>query len=63
MDSPFSFDTKLEIVQCTNLGVSGHNFLKKNIVFLSEDLFTFSKNADPDEMPHQAAFHLGLHSL
>ena len=24
---------------------------------------TFANGEDPDEMPHQAAFHLGLHFL
>ena len=39
-------------------------FLFKKIVFLSEDLFWFNKQSvDPDEMPHNAAFHLGLHCL
>ena len=30
--------------------------------FLPEDLFAL-KSVDPDEMPHDAAFSLGLHCL
>ena len=51
---------ELGIVHCTYLGVSGYNFQKKYIL-LSEDLFAFTNSVDPDEMPHNAAFHLGLH--
>ena len=32
-------------------------FLSPNVVFL------LANNVDPDEMPHHAAFHLGLHCL
>ena len=53
---------RLGIVHCTFIGVSGYNF-KKILHFLSEDLFYFSNSVDPDEMPHDAAFHLGLHCL
>ena len=36
----------------------------KNIVILSLKIdFFLANRADPDEMPHQAAFHLGLHCL
>ena len=30
---------------------------------LSEYLITFTNSVDPDEMQHDAAFHLGLHCL
>ena len=34
----------------------------KNIVLLSMKIdYVFAKSADPDEMPHHAAFHLSLH--
>ena len=37
---------------------------KKNIVFLSLKVyFVLANSADPDEMLHYAAFHLGLHCL
>ena len=36
----------------------------KNIVFHSLKIdFVFANSADPDEMPHYAAFHLGIHCL
>ena len=63
MDSSFWFDTKLGIVQCIYLGVSGYNFKKKYCIFCLKIFFTFTNSADPDEMPHYAAFHLGLHCL
>ena len=52
------------MVHCTFLGVSSYtcNFKKNHIVF-SEDYFTFTKNVEPDEMQHYAAFHLVLHFL
>ena len=31
--------------------------------FCHDDFFIFASSADPDEMPHYAAFHLGLHCL
>ena len=43
----------------------GHRlyFLNK-IVFLSLMIvFVLANSVDPDEMPHYAAFHLGLHCL
>ena len=48
---------KLGMVHCTYPGVSGYNF----IVWRS--FFTFTNSDDPDEMQHDAAFHLGLHCL
>ena len=39
-------------------------YLKKDIVFLSlQTNFVLSNSADPDEILHYAAFHLGLHCL
>ena len=35
----------------------------KSSVFLSEDLFYLTHSIDLDEMPHNVAFHLGLHCL
>ena len=34
--------------------------LKTKYILLSEDLFTFTKSVDPDEMQHYDAFQLGL---
>ena len=35
----------------------------KYYISFSEDRFVLANSADPDEMPHHAAFHLGLHCL
>ena len=36
----------------------------KNIVFVSlKNAFRLVNSADPDEMPHSVAFHLGIHCL
>ena len=32
-----------------------------NYIFLHEGFLIFTNSADPDEMQHCAAFHLGLH--
>ena len=38
--------------------------ISKKIIFLSLTIDLVSANsADPDEMPHYVAFHLGLHCL
>ena len=43
--------------------MSGYK-LKKNIaLFRLKIFFTFTNNADPDEMQHYAAFHQGLQCL
>ena len=39
------------------LGVSGYNLIKNCIFCLK---ITFTNSVDPDEMQHNAAFHLGL---
>ena len=49
-------------MHCTYLGVSGYD-LKKYIIFCLKIFFTFINSVDPDEMQHDAAFHLGLHCL
>ena len=36
--------------------------ISENIIFLSLKIdFVYANSADPDEMPHFVAFHLGLH--
>ena len=42
--------------------VTGNNFLKYCYYFLKID-FGIANNADPNEMPHLAAFHLRLQCL
>ena len=43
--------------------VSGCNFQKKLYFFhfSLKIVFVLENSVDPDEMPHNAAFHLGLH--
>ena len=43
----------------------GHKFkFQENIVIFSLKIdFVLVNSADPDEMPHSAAFHQGLHCL
>ena len=51
------------IVHCTYLGVSGYNFQKNIVLFCLKIFFTLTNSVDPNEMPHHAVFHLGLHYL
>ena len=39
------------------------NCQKKSLLLSLKIFFVFSNSADPDVMPHYAAFHLGLHCL
>ena len=43
----------------------GHKstFLNFNIFLFLKIVYILANSADPDEMPHNAAFHLGLHCL
>ena len=36
-------------------------FLKKNVYLSLNIVFVQANSVDPDTMPHDAAFHLGLH--
>ena len=46
------------MVHCTYLGVKSYGF-QKDFVFLSLKMdFVLANSADPDEMLHDAAFHL-----
>ena len=58
----FSYN-KLGIVHYTYQGCQVISFKKNIDFFLSEDLFTITNSVDPDEVPQDAAFHLGLHCL
>ena len=63
MDYPIHTDTirmELSILYFKGLSVK----ISKNDAFLSlKIVFILANSADPDEMPHKAAFHLGLHCL
>ena len=56
MDSSFSFDT-------LNLGQSIVHIKGCQVIGFKNDLFTFTKSVDPDEMPHNAAFYQDFHCL
>ena len=43
--------------------MSGYNLKKKYCIFCLKIFFTITNSVDPDEMQHDAAFHLGLHFL
>ena len=63
MDYTIHNDTirmELSILYLKGLSVK----ISKNDAFLSlKIVFILANSADPDEMPHKAAFHLGLHYL
>ena len=51
------------MVHCKYFGVIMYKF-PNCMIFLSLKIdFVLANNAYPDEMPHNAAFHLGLHCL
>ena len=54
---------ELGIVHCTYLGVSGYKFQNILMFFVWRHFLTLTNSVDPDEMQHNAAFHLGLHCL
>ena len=55
---------KLGIVHCTYLGVSGYIVEEILYSFVWRPFLPFKTNSvHPDEMQHNAAFHLGLHCL
>ena len=42
---------------------SGQNFLNYDVFLSLKTVLNLANSADPDEMQHNAAFHLGLHCL
>ena len=63
MEFPIKFDTVKS--GWSIVYIEGSQVLiSKNIIFLSLKIsYVFPNSADPDEMQHYAAFHLGLHCL
>ena len=60
MKFPFNFETvksRWSIIYIEGSQV----IISKNMIFLMD--FVLAKSEDPDEMPHDAAFHQGLHCL
>ena len=58
-----SIEPRMIIIDCAYQGVTGYNFQIKSVYFMQslEIGFILANCANPDEMPHHAAFHLGLH--
>ena len=54
---------KLGIDHYTYQGVSCYDFQNNFIFCLKIFFFILTNSVDPDEMPHYAAFHLGLHCM
>ena len=46
-------------------GADVKHFISKTkyCIFYLKIFFTLTKSVDPDEMPHHAAIHLGLHTV
>ena len=44
-------------------GVTGRNFQNYEVFMSQKIVFVLANSADPDEMPHNAAFHQGLNFL
>ena len=56
----YTWDSPFYILRGRSLVIISPN----NIVFLSLNIdFGLANSGDPDEMPHYAEFHLGLHCL
>ena len=68
MEFPIKFDTVKSRWSIVYYIMRGHRLyfciFQKFIVSLSLKIdFSVENSADPDEIPHHAAFHLGLHCL
>ena len=50
---------------CTQfvLSLATSSIYKLCCIFVPEELFILANSEDPDEMPHNAAFHQGPHCL
>ena len=62
MDLSFWFDA-INFGKATEHTLGCQVIAFKSSVFLSEDPFYLTNSIDLDEMPHNVAFHLGLHCL
>ena len=51
----------LVLAHCIYWEFTGYYFQKNNAFLFLKIYFVVANSADPDEMPHHAAFHLGLH--
>ena len=62
MEFPIKYDTSTPGWSIVYRKVTDFNFQKRVFLPLKID-FILENSADPDEMPHNAAFHLGFHCL
>ena len=61
---PIKFDTVTSGRSIINIeGLQAIIFRKNNVLRSLKIYLVLAYSADPDEMPHNAAFHLGLHCL
>ena len=49
------------MVHCIYRGVTGYSFQMKIAFHSLKFVFILANTVDPDEMPYDVAFHLGLH--
>ena len=63
MEFPIKFDTVKSGWSIVFIEGSQVIILKKCYISFSKIDFVLANSADPDEMLHYAAFHLGLHCL
>ena len=62
--SPIEFSIKLNTIKSGWSNIEGLQIIiSKNISLSLKINFVLANGADPDEMPHCVAFHLGLHCL
>ena len=57
-----NFDSQVRMIHCIYKGVTGYYFPPKIFLSLKID-FVLTNSADPDKMPHKAAFHQDRHCL
>ena len=65
MDPSFWFDTiNFVMVHCVYIGMSGDSgHIYQKYCICLKIYFSLTNSVDPDEMQHDAAFHLGLRCL
>ena len=63
MDASFWFNTNDLRWSIVNVEGSDYTFQIKYCFSFFEDLIVSANSVEPDEMPHYAAFHQGLHCL
>ena len=59
------YNKSVKLLMVLSIYIEGSKFLISQTYYISfsGDFFILAKSADPDEMPHDGAFYLGLHCL